>query len=373
MNILQVLVAVDLLVVLAVIAVHLIKPNKHQPSFNKVLTGLLIFLSFHFVYVLISKTYFPEGGWVENSAPFGLMYGPFLYLLLKARLTDRLNPRQMVLHALPYLLFLTVQLAFLVIQLDYRTPMARVYMKLLYSLIPVSFIVYGLISTRIMNKLQYRIHPKFYVVVICNILILFILSSFYINVIMKDSSLLQEPGVDIGGLMIYTFFLLSLLSIFLFIRSENTFLGNGQDRMGDHIDVSPSNSVEGGMESVVQYKNSGLTESDLIFHEKALDGLMSNEKLWLNPELNLDILAKRLKMPSHHLTQLLSVRKNKNFNEYVNTMRIEQACRLINKKGSELSLTEVAYQSGFNSRTTFYRWFKKLLKMSPAKYKSGKG
>ncbi|MBY5956809.1 helix-turn-helix domain-containing protein [Membranicola marinus] len=370
MNILQILVAVDILVVLMVLAFHLKKPHQYQRSFYQVLTSFLVFLLFHFVYVFVSKIWFPEGGWVENSAPFGLMYGPFLYVLLKTRLTDRIVPRQVVMHALPYLVFLVLQLTFLIIQLEYRTPIARIYMKILYSLIPVSFIGYGLISSRIIHKSQYRINPRFYIVLICNILMLFILSLFFINIILKDSIFLQKPGVDVGGLMIYTFFLLSLLSIFLFICNRKPIIIGNSVVEGQKIDVTPSNPSQEYLESDSQYKKSGLTESDLMTYEKDLDKLMENEKLWLDPDLNLDFLADCLKVPSHHLTQVLSVRKNKNFNEYINTMRVEHACHLIHHKGDEISLTEVAYQSGFNSRSTFYRWFKKLLKKTPANYQA---
>src|SRR5699024_187331 len=100
-----------------------------------------------------------------------------------------------------------------------------------------------------------------------------------------------------------------------------------------------------------------------------LDQYMKNREVWKNHDLRLDILADEMKMQRHHITQVLSVQKGKNFNFYVNEMRIQHACRLIEEgKNDDVSLVDIGYMSGFNSKSTFYRWFREIKNMTPAQY-----
>src|SRR5690625_3885315 len=70
---------------LVLIALFLLKKITLQNKvFKQVLTCLLSFLLFHLTYVLFCKLLFAENNWVEDSAPFGLIYGPFSYLLISS-------------------------------------------------------------------------------------------------------------------------------------------------------------------------------------------------------------------------------------------------------------------------------------------------
>lgn len=370
MNILQGLIIVDIVLALVIFVIQFNKSFVSHHTFNMVLKYLLIFMLYHFVYVLFSKTYFPEGGWVENSAPFGLMYGPFIYFLLHSLTTNKLSLKQIIFHSLPYLFFLILQIIFLAIRLDFYLPIARTYMNVLYSLIPASFLLYGLWAFLKILNFQKRIKITLYIVLISNIIILFALVVFYFNVVWNSKVIMDQPGLDIGGLMIYTLFLLSLLSILLFVVSrssrpvktvENGNKTNELLNIEDQIVTKVSASL---------YSKSGLSESDLDRYENLLDLFIVNSKPWLDAELKLDGLAYDVKIPGHHLTQLLNMRKGKNFNEYINEFRIEHACSLLDTSQNTVSLEELGYNCGFNSKTTFYRWFKQLKQMTPAQYQS---
>ncbi|WP_265197589.1 helix-turn-helix domain-containing protein [Aureitalea sp. L0-47] len=100
-----------------------------------------------------------------------------------------------------------------------------------------------------------------------------------------------------------------------------------------------------------------------------LQELMSTEKPFLNPELNLVDLAKLSEMSRAQLSQVINAGFNKNFNDFVNSYRIEAVKdQLALGKHKELSLLGIAFDCGFNSKATFNRVFKKLTNTSPSEY-----
>jgi AraC-like DNA-binding protein len=100
-----------------------------------------------------------------------------------------------------------------------------------------------------------------------------------------------------------------------------------------------------------------------------LENTMKNEKPYLEPKLTLARLAELCGISSHQLSKVINEKHRKNFFEYVNTYRVEEFKNLIKDNHSEnLTLLAVAYQSGFNSKTTFNTAFKKITNQTPKEY-----
>ncbi|WP_299361701.1 AraC family transcriptional regulator [Winogradskyella sp.] len=97
--------------------------------------------------------------------------------------------------------------------------------------------------------------------------------------------------------------------------------------------------------------------------------LMENEKVYLNPELNLSDLAKMAKMSRGQLSEIVNTAFEKNFNDFVNAYRVEAFKNMLKEeKHKQLSLLGIAQECGFNSKATFNRVFKKLTDLSPTEY-----
>ncbi|MVN74745.1 helix-turn-helix domain-containing protein [Hymenobacter sp. HMF4947] len=95
--------------------------------------------------------------------------------------------------------------------------------------------------------------------------------------------------------------------------------------------------------------------------------LMATEQPWLEPELTLTELAQRLRTNSSLLSKVINTGCGQNFNDFVNTYRVQEARRkLADPRFSHYSLVGVALESGFNSKSTFNRVFKKLLGQAPS-------
>lgn len=93
-----------------------------------------------------------------------------------------------------------------------------------------------------------------------------------------------------------------------------------------------------------------------------------NEKLFTNSDLKLSDVAKRLNLSTHELSKLINEALDKSFTDFVNEYRIKEAAQLI-KNNSLFTIEAIGQQSGFNSKSAFYKAFKKLLGTTPAKYK----
>lgn len=95
--------------------------------------------------------------------------------------------------------------------------------------------------------------------------------------------------------------------------------------------------------------------------------LMTNERPWLEPELTLTELAQRLRTHPALLSKVINAGCGQNFNDFVNTYRVHEARRkLADPRLAHYSLVGVALESGFNSKSTFNRVFKKLLGQAPS-------
>ncbi|MEM6516154.1 MAG: helix-turn-helix domain-containing protein [Bacteroidota bacterium] len=97
--------------------------------------------------------------------------------------------------------------------------------------------------------------------------------------------------------------------------------------------------------------------------------LMELEKAYLNPELNLSELAEKANMSRAQLSEIINSNFNKNFNDFVNSYRVEAFKDMLkDNRHKELSLLGIAQDCGFNSKATFNRVFKKLTTTSPTEY-----
>jgi len=100
-----------------------------------------------------------------------------------------------------------------------------------------------------------------------------------------------------------------------------------------------------------------------------LNNIMINEKLFTQPDLKLSDVAGKLDITTHELSKLINENIDKNFTHYINEYRIKEAKQLI-KKNSIYTIEAIGNQSGFKSKSAFYKAFKKFVGTTPAKFKA---
>jgi AraC-like DNA-binding protein len=99
-----------------------------------------------------------------------------------------------------------------------------------------------------------------------------------------------------------------------------------------------------------------------------LEQLMVEKQVFRNPNLKLQDLAQELHLSPHQLSQFLNESMGKNFTQFINEYRIEEACKLL-KTDTLLSIEGIGDEVGFNSKSTFFTSFKKYKRETPAKYR----
>ena len=118
-----------------------------------------------------------------------------------------------------------------------------------------------------------------------------------------------------------------------------------------------------------KYKQSLLDTDEIKNYSKELELIMEDYKLYLNPDLSLKDLASYLELPANYVSQLLNLGFQKNFSEYVNSYRVNEFKeRILLEENKGLTIMAVAYDSGFNSKTVFNTFFKKIEGTTPNSY-----
>ncbi|HHB52528.1 MAG TPA: helix-turn-helix domain-containing protein, partial [Saprospiraceae bacterium] len=110
----------------------------------------------------------------------------------------------------------------------------------------------------------------------------------------------------------------------------------------------------------------GLSDKESDYFLKEMNQLLKEEKLYLNPELSLKDLSNQLDIHPNKLSWLINEKMGKNFNEYINRFRLETFKeKAIDPSNSHLTLLGLAYESGFNSKSVFNAFFKKMEGVTP--------
>ena len=113
-----------------------------------------------------------------------------------------------------------------------------------------------------------------------------------------------------------------------------------------------------------------VTDEELIVLKQSLTRLMTDHEPYLDSELNLVKLADLMSISSHQLSYLINTGFNENFFQYINTYRVEKAkTLLLNSEKNNLSILGIAFESGFNSKTSFNTTFKKITNKTPSEFK----
>lgn len=119
-----------------------------------------------------------------------------------------------------------------------------------------------------------------------------------------------------------------------------------------------------------KYKTSALLPETVQQVLPKLNKLLDQEKVYLDPELTLKKLAAQLNVHYNHLSQIINEHLGKSFNDYINSYRIEEAKRKLQDPAeARKTVLEIAYDTGFYSKSVFNTAFKKFTGMTPTQYK----
>ena len=116
-----------------------------------------------------------------------------------------------------------------------------------------------------------------------------------------------------------------------------------------------------------KYKNAQISEEETREISEKLVRAMQEDQLYKTPGLTLRDLTDELSISQNKASQVLNNNLEIGFYDFVNSWRVDQAKLLIVSESK--SLIEIAYEVGFNSKSTFNAAFKKHAGQTPSQFK----
>jgi len=141
----------------------------------------------------------------------------------------------------------------------------------------------------------------------------------------------------------------------------------GLPRLPEPIFETKSKELEVNLIQIESIKQTLHFENDyLISIGQKTDSCLKEFKPYLQPEFNMAQLSVYTQIPVHHLSFYFREEKKQHFNEYRNEWRVNHAKVLIKEgKANEITLEAIGLLSGFSTRNTFFKSFKKVEGISP--------
>lgn len=348
------------MIILSITTLYLSYRGGINSSFDKTLNVAMMVILIHSIQVLICEVVFPTKPYIDFAAPFGLLYGPLCYFSFLTVSGKELNRNKVLIHLLPFMIGLFFYLLILTSP-AFRMHCLKTVIHILYIVMGISMMGYtGLVlfynGVDEKNKVSAGKN-----MVLNMILLVFVVALLLFILIYTGTFSKKETSAVLVRMMLYIVMLISVISTFRY-----------------HVNRILEKPVSSGSRVVLAsirvfekqpYQKSTVSAEVLTSYELKLKQMMTDRSVYLDAELTLEKLAILMEIPKHHLTQLFSVRIGRNFYQYVNLFRVAYACHLLKDKALDFKLEEIGFQSGFNSKTSFNRYFKAQMDCTPSDYK----
>ncbi len=112
-----------------------------------------------------------------------------------------------------------------------------------------------------------------------------------------------------------------------------------------------------------------IPDHDLSQQYEQIVGEIMAKKMFTDPDLNIQKVADDIGITLHELSYIINKKSGKNFQNFINSLRVEEAIRLLSHpQYSHLSLLGIGFEAGFNAKSTFYTAFKKATGITPREF-----
>ncbi|CAG4999953.1 HTH-type transcriptional activator RhaR [Dyadobacter sp. CECT 9275] len=122
---------------------------------------------------------------------------------------------------------------------------------------------------------------------------------------------------------------------------------------------------------VEKYRKSKLSNAQSNTMFEKIRTYVIHEKVYQDPDLSIQSLAKQMQLTARELSQIINEQSGTNFSDWVNCLRIEDAKkRIISEEYQNQKIAAIAFDSGFNTLSSFNAVFKTKTGYSPTEYKN---
>lgn len=298
-------------------------------------------------------------GQYELPIPLGLGYPVLLYLFAQAKYTTKPPVPRIHLVLLSAPLFAHLMLFVIAALQPATSGWARGYAMVYYVSCMLSLLVYATLAARLSHRFKgptslTDILIRQLTMLCFGLVVLIYLVLYETSVSKSDLGFEIRPAVHlfliIGFALIARYLIAERIPIFSFFRKNVAEDSSKDDDTEDRLSTARMTF-----------------EPELV---RAVERELNHAKLFLNPSVSLDMLAEQTSIPRHQLTQIFSIYYKKSFYQIIAGMRTAYAVREIVKMEKTVTLESLAYACGFNSKTSFNRYFKAYTGMTPSDYRS---
>lgn len=327
---------------------------------GKIVAGM--FIVHALVALLVFEILPPEYKYIDSLGPFGFSYGPLFYFSIRYS-TERKRDfyKRLALHGIPF--FCAVLFYFVYcFSPSLREHLGRKIITVWYISLCISWFVYLLLIIFLfvkkkVNKKAYRFSSKAF------IFYAFIISFIALTVWANFGSS-ERPPSEPASLVVFTFMLIHALlgytSLLIRLKEEG-----GKQIYGQALFPSKIlDTLEREIKIELREEKQSLEVGLILLNE---DGDLLGKINFLDSENTLVKQASLFDMLPNDLSRKVREETGLSYTNYINKQRIDHAVALL-VKDKEIDMDELMQASGFSSKSSFYRNFKKFTDHSPLEY-----
>lgn len=326
---------------------------ERKKPINKIVFGLFLFsISIACLKIPIQEI-FPQ---FLSNFPIPILYqfawGPLLYLLILSSLYNNFKLKKTdYLLFIPSLIF-DIGLRYLTLWLGLNTEISSIIIFLTDIMAALYFIFFLIRSIKVLSSFKKELYD-YYSDLNKNTL-------FWVSAFLKISFLLFAC---------WLFYIISTIAL------SNYDLGLIKTYYPPYLAISGiiyylsySWSGELRIQQLASKPNPKNFDFPIYDAQEILNKVQEN-KYYLNPELTIKGLANLMQVNRNGLSHSINKGFDKNFNDFINEQRVDEAKRILkNKTHTQLTLLGIGLESGFNSKASFNRAFKKFTGQTPSEY-----
>jgi AraC-like DNA-binding protein len=345
----------------------LVATKKPVSIANRLMSTWLFFICVELAFALLNARV------IEMYAfPFvAFTYGPLLYLYVKF-MTDpsrKFNWLALI-HFIPFVVFFTVSVIFREVPLmkdlrNFFAPDRFISLRIVYSTcLFLSVTVYSILAfveiRRHQSKLKDIISYTSAVITLNWLKVVSI--GFYVTFL----TLFILGGLNmIGDIIPFDPYFVVFAFIALFSSVYSFYAIRQPVIFGQEVKVIYEEQKDPG-----KYVKSGLRDNQAKIYLDKLIKYVEENKPYLDRDLSIQDLSEMTGIPRHHITQVLNEKYKKNFFTFINEYRVKEVIsKFSDPKSDNFTILAIAFDSGFNSKTTFNSIFKNQIGMTPSEYR----
>lgn len=331
-------------------AVVLITPKFRSRRSNIYLCALLLTISAHFSYNILFTNNIFTAILSAYSCSYGFLYGPLVFMYIRFYLFNGLKFKATDwIHFVPFVLVVVLTFAGYPLCNYLGIPLILVmlaYCALSYRLI-LSY-ESGVVQVYAASERSQTRWVKAMLILMIVVLVVNSIQFWHESTSIFGFNIKTETLVQLG--------ILGLINIIFYqgFKSPASFQKISSQDM----------AISKAITRPIDEDERKLLEN----HAKQIDEQVSTQKLYLAPDLTIRQLAEETGIHEKTISKAINTIFQSNFSEYINNYRINESIALINSE-ENLSIKEIMYRSGFNSRSVFNTFFKHKTGRTPSVYR----